>query len=265
VSDRAIHAGPARSCIAISPGDALSRPLKTSETVARDVVHDIISLGLQTGDHLPSEASMLQEYSVSRESLREGLRLLEVQGLIRIRRGPGGGPVVGQIDPAHLGRISSLYYHMAGGTYAELFDAWMFTESVLAERAGRNENRAAVRTAMEPYLLRDVASDETDDLAAFVQTHTHFHAVVASLAGNRVLQIMLQTMGQIVTHHIVVVADPRDVRDIIGRDHATIARAIAAGHAARARSLMETHIAAMSQFYASQMGDQMMQDYIEWR
>src|SRR5262245_43750238 len=94
-----------RPLVTIATGDATNRPLKTSEMVARDVVHAIVTRGLRTGDKLPSEAAMLAEYGVSRESLREGLRLLEVQGLISIRRGPGGGPVVGRIDAANLGRI----------------------------------------------------------------------------------------------------------------------------------------------------------------
>ena len=93
------------------------RPLKTSETVARDIVHYVVAGGLGNGDSLPSEARMLEQYGVSRESLREGLRLLEAQGLITIRRGPGGGPVVGTVDPANLGRVSTLYYHLVGATY----------------------------------------------------------------------------------------------------------------------------------------------------
>ena len=66
----------------------LTRPLKTSETLARKLVEMLLAEGLSRGDSLPTEASMLEEYSVSRESLREGLRLLEVQGLLTIRRGP---------------------------------------------------------------------------------------------------------------------------------------------------------------------------------
>ncbi len=72
-------------------------PLKTAESVARDIVNDIVASGLGEGDVLASEAKMVEQYAVSRESLREGLRLLEAQGLIRIRRGPGGGPVVGTV------------------------------------------------------------------------------------------------------------------------------------------------------------------------
>jgi GntR family transcriptional regulator, transcriptional repressor for pyruvate dehydrogenase complex len=81
------------------------RSLKTSESVARDIVDDIVVRRLREGDNLPPETAMLQQYGVSRETLREGLRLLEAQGLISIRRGPGGGPIVAAIDPANLGRV----------------------------------------------------------------------------------------------------------------------------------------------------------------
>jgi GntR family transcriptional repressor for pyruvate dehydrogenase complex len=245
-------------------GGALNRPLKTSETVARDIVHDIVTRGLKTGDRLSSEAAMLEQYGVSRESLREGLRLLEVQGLIAIRRGPGGGPSVGNVDPANLGRISTLFYQLAGGTYAELFDAWVVAESILAERAARNEDRAAVAAAMEPFWTPPPPHQPETDVLDFVQSHTHFHGIVGYFAHNRVLELMLQTVGQIVTHHFIINADPRDVEDEIDRDHAQIARAIAAGRPSSARRLMEAHIQGLVDFCREQMGDQ-MDDFIEWR
>jgi GntR family transcriptional regulator, transcriptional repressor for pyruvate dehydrogenase complex len=251
-----------RGCLTIASTDAATRPLKTAETVARDVVHDIVRNDLQTGSSLPSEAAMLEQYGVSRESLREGLRLLEAQGLITIRRGPGGGPVVGQVDPANLGRISTLYYHLAGATYAELFDAWVLTEATLAELAARNPDRRRVREVLRP-LVDDGADDETD-VEKFVVMHTEFHATVASLAGNRVLELTLQTMGRIVTHHIVVNADPRDARSTIAHDHRDIARAVMAGHANKARDLMGEHIHGVAELYRTQIGDQ-MGDLIEWK
>lgn len=247
----------------IASSDVVTRPLKTSESVARDIVHDIVSNRLSSGDRLPSEAAMLVQYSVSRESLREALRLLEVQGLITLRRGPGGGPVVGTVDPADLGRTSTLYYHLAGGTYEELFEAWVLTESLLAERAARNPDREAVRTAMEPFFDESVPHDDAG-VAGFVSAHTHFHRVVASLAENRVLEIMLQTMGQIVTHHVVVNADPRDERDVILHDHSVVARAIAAGRANKASQAMAEHINHMVSYYQGRARMQ-LQDYIDWR
>jgi GntR family transcriptional regulator, transcriptional repressor for pyruvate dehydrogenase complex len=253
------QAGPA-----VFSSEAVTRRLKTSESVARDIVHDIVSGGLRTGDRLASEAAMLDHYGVSRESLREGLRLLEVQGLITIRRGPGGGSIVGRVDPANFGRISTLFYHLAGGTYEELFGAWVVTEAELAERAARNADRGVVRQAMAPYLevLDGPATSVT--VAEFVLAHSQFHAVVASLAGNRVLQLMLQTIGQIVTHHVAVNADPREAETDIGRDHAEVAKAIAAGRPAKARARMEDHIHLMCDFYAGKIGAQ-MDEFIVWR
>src|SRR5437764_3910532 len=128
----------ARHRIRTGASDAVLRRLKTSESVARDIARDIMEAGLTTGDALPPEAAMLQQYGVSRESLREALRLLEVQGLISIRRGPGGGPIVGAIDPANPGRASTLFFYMPGATYREQLEARIIGEGVLAEMAARN-------------------------------------------------------------------------------------------------------------------------------
>ena len=250
--------------IAIAPGNGLTRALKTSETVARDVVRDIIRQGLQPGDGLPSEALMLEQYKVSRESLREGLRLLEVQGLVSIRRGPGGGPIVGTVDPANLGRVATLYYHMAGATYQELFEAWVVAESMLAERAARNPDAAARLEAMSPYLAEGDGYVPRDDVEAFMHMHTAFHGRVASLAQNRVLELTLQTMGQIVTHHVAVTDDPRALASVIEHDHRRLAVAIAAGYGNQARTIMEEHIRSVARHNEEHLGP-MLNEYIEWQ
>jgi GntR family transcriptional regulator, transcriptional repressor for pyruvate dehydrogenase complex len=258
---RSVSAPADGRALPISTGDAVYRPLKTAEAFARDLVRDIVNKGLRTGDKLPSEAVMLEEFGLSRESLREGLRLLEVQGLITIRRGPGGGPIVGHLDPASLGRTSTLYYHLAGGTYAELMEAWVVTETILAERAARNPDRDAVREAMEPYRVPPPADDE--GLTQFVLAHTHFHGVLASLVENRVLEMMLQTIGQIVTHHVLGHADPRHDREQIEADHAAIATAVAAGAPQKAAKAMERHIETMIEVYKEDLGAQ-LHEFIDW-
>ena len=261
---RAVSTGSVHACIPISTGSVVLRSLKTSEMVAREIVHDIVSRELRHGDRLPSEAQMLDDYGVSRESLREGLRLLEVQGLITIRRGPGGGPLVGTVDPANLGRASTLYYHLAGATYAELFEAWILVESLLAERAARNPDREIVRETMSVYVEPNGHIEESE-LAEYVTQTAGFHSVVAALGENRVLELLLPTVGQIVTHHVVVGNDPRvEVGHIVGPDHAEIAQAIRAGHARRAAGLMEEHIRGIAEFYSVKMGAR-VEDYIDWR
>jgi DNA-binding GntR family transcriptional regulator len=135
----------------------------------------------------------------------------------------------------------------------------VITEAALAERAARYGDRAIVRKAMEPFLN---GADPADpgELSAFVKTHVHFHDVIASLADNRVLQLLMQTIGQIVTHHVTVASDPRLARPEIERAHVEVARAIAAGRPSKSRALMEDHIRHVIQLY-----DGPVDECIEWR
>ena len=102
---------------------------------------------------------MIQLYSVSRETLREAIRLLEVQGLLSIRRGPGGGPRVTAVNPAYLARAASLYFHVVGATYGEVFDAWAALEPAMVGRVAAHPDRDAVAAAMAPYLATATATD----------------------------------------------------------------------------------------------------------
>jgi GntR family transcriptional repressor for pyruvate dehydrogenase complex len=251
-----------RAVIAIASGNGLTRTPKTSENVARAITRDIICDGRQPGDPLPSEATMVAHYDVSRESLREALRLLEVQGLVAIRRGPGGGPTVCTVDPANLGRVSTLYYHLAGATYRELWEAWILAETILAERAAANPDDDARRAAMAPYVVE--SGHPADEDEPIVHDHIAFHAAVASLALNRVLEIALQTMGQIVSHHFVTTDDPRQLRSMIHDDHRALAHLITAGDSVRARALMEAHTSRMADVAGNNLGT-LSDDFIEWQ
>jgi DNA-binding FadR family transcriptional regulator len=128
------------------------RSLKTSEIVALDIVRDIVGRALKPGDRLPLEAEMLVQYGVSRSSLREALRLLETQGLIKIRPGPGAGTVVAEPSPRNLGRTMTLYFHLANVSYDELLRTWVLTEPLLAELAAGHPDKARRVALMSPYL-----------------------------------------------------------------------------------------------------------------
>jgi GntR family transcriptional repressor for pyruvate dehydrogenase complex len=212
------------------------RPLKTAEIVARLIVRSILDEGLGSGASLPAEAQMMALYDVSRESLREALRLLEVQGFIAIRRGPGGGPVVGSVDPASFARMASLYFEMAGVSYDELYEAWGAAEVMLAEQAARHPDVARRTELMAPYQL-DGGLSGASPMAA----HADLHAALAALTDNRALEITMQLFTQIVTHHGVSDSDAEG-KAIVFEQHAELARAVRGGHPQLARRLMEEHV-----------------------
>jgi len=210
------------------------RTLKTSEVVALEIVRNIVREDMQPGDRLPLEAQMLVQYRVSRSSLREALRLLEVQGLIAIRPGPGAGTVVGRVLPGNLSRTLTLHLHMLGASYDELLEAWVESEPLLARLAALNPDREKVRVSLSPFL--------DEDHAWAVREGLQFHDIVAELADNRVLSLSLRSIGFIVAEQVLTNVERGELEQRIVHDHRDVAEAIIAGDAELAANRMREHI-----------------------
>ena len=244
----------------VAPG--MPRPVwKTSEVVAFALVRSIVERGLQSGDRLPLEAEMVDQYGVSRESLREALRLLEAQGIVSIRRGPGGGPVVGRAESMNLARTMTLYFQLAGATYDELLLAWRMLEPLAAELAARNPDRALVERTLAAH-VEDF--DDHGELSAYMAHSNSLHFSVVDLADNRVLALVVGAIGDIIRTHVLLQVDPFALRELIDDDHAAIATAVIAGDPEAARRAMLDHIAGLDPVYRAHWdGD--VDEIIEWK
>src|SRR5258706_14653274 len=109
--------------MAAAAPQAKRKSRKMAEVIAREIVADIIRRDLEPGTRLPGEVEMMGHFDVSRFTLREALRLLEVQGVVTVRRGPGGGPVVAGMTARDFVDPMSLHLQMARATYGELLEA----------------------------------------------------------------------------------------------------------------------------------------------
>jgi GntR family transcriptional repressor for pyruvate dehydrogenase complex len=233
------------------------RARKTSERVALDIVHDIVAQGLRAGDHLPLEAAMVENYGVSRASLREALRLLEVQGLIRLKPGPGGGPVVGTVKASNFARTASLYFHLGASTYGQLMATQVLLEPLCAQLAAQNPESGE---AMKPFFeVMDLDSE-----AGYRQQTATFHEEVYRLSANPILALMTNAITSIVSDHVVATMDPVELRPDILAEHGALARAIARGHPDRAARLMAAHFQAQHDYYRAHWPSR-LDELIEWR
>jgi DNA-binding FadR family transcriptional regulator len=239
--------------------DQPRRPAKTAETVAAAIVRDMVSRNLGPGDTLPSEAAMLAHYRVSRASLREALRLLEVQELIRLKPGPGGGPIVSAVDPRNLAKMTTLYLHLGGATYQELFEALLIMAPISAERAARHSERSLVRAAMKPFLQED----QPVQGPAYWTVTNEFHGSVETLAGNRVIELLGRIVGNIWHEHIVTRMDTSSIREQIHQEHRDIAKAIIAKQPSKAGRLMREHFAGLVEEYRRHWPGR-FDELIEW-
>jgi GntR family transcriptional regulator, transcriptional repressor for pyruvate dehydrogenase complex len=242
---------------AASGGDR-GRTEKTSVRVAAEIVRDILAAGMRTGDRLPLEAAMVAQYHISRASLREALRLLEVQGLIRLKPGPGGGPAVGSVDPANLARTAALYFRLGAAVYADLLGAQALVEPLCAQLACDHPDRAAV---LAPFLT--VPPTPLDD-GRYREMTLAFHRAVYELAANPVLTLLTGAVTHIVTDQVVPTMEPVELRPSILQEHATLSQAIVAGHHTQARRLMTEHFQAQHRYYEAHWPAR-LRDVIEWR
>ncbi|MBI1178997.1 MAG: FCD domain-containing protein [Alphaproteobacteria bacterium] len=241
------------------------RSLKTSELVAREIVRRISDRQLRPGDVLESEAAMLQELGVGRASLREALRLLEVQGLVNIRQGPKGGPEVGTVDPARLGQTLSLFLRMAGATYNDLNEFMMVVYPKLAELAALRSTPEEAEAALMPCIAEHDCSFSDPVARRKAERHANtFHPAVNRLSGNPVLALFASAVGSIITEHILASINTSEMVEQASGEHIAIARAIIDGDGAAARDEMTSHMQNMLDLYRRHVPG-MLDQKVEWR
>ena len=215
---------------------ANGRTPKRAEQVALQIVENIVRRDLAKGDKLPLEAELLAHYGVSRSSLREALRLLEVQGLITIRPGPGSGTEVGAVNPSNLSNTLALYLLMARSTLGELLEAWLMVEPLLARLAAASRDRDAVEQRLRPF-SSSADAQEREPTAGLL-----FHDIVAELAENPLLTLILGAVGSLVTEQVQRDAPDFELSQKTLHDHANIADRIIAGDADGAAAAMHEHL-----------------------
>ncbi len=240
----------------------LRRGAKVSEAVARDILRRIRDEQLKPGMQLPSEAEMLADYGVGRASLREALRILEVHGLISIRAGPGGGPVVAGVHTEDFGRMATLYFQVGGMTFRELIEARLILEPVAARLAAERNDPELLAQLMEAAGVQRgavVADDVT-----YLRTSRDFHRLIAQMAGNRILHLFSLSLEDIFHDRVSGMLFPVSRRGEVVAAHRAIANAISRGQAAHAEKLMRDHMSEYAE-YVKRRYPALWDEVVDWR
>jgi GntR family transcriptional repressor for pyruvate dehydrogenase complex len=170
------------------------KPLKKkrfSDQVAELIQKKIIEDNLSIGSGLPSEKEMALEFQVSRSVIREALRILEITGLVSIKKGPAGGIFVANGYHEPIKRSISNLISTGDVTIDHLFDARLVIEPYIAREAVRNAGEKDLRKF---EALFEDAMAHYDDAARLKQDNLEFHILLARASGNPVLAIMLESV-----------------------------------------------------------------------
>jgi len=221
------------------------RGQKISERLARQISDHIVFDEVSPGTALPSEAEMTQIYGVARGTLREALRILEVQGIISIKTGAGGGPVVEQLRPDNFANMATFYLRGKTCTYREVLQARLAIDPLMARIAAERRSQEGLNLISSS--LPDTDELSVDDVLEWQRLAGDFHEAVARMSGNPVLYLLGASLRQISYRLRVrgaLAATPLELREEVVTVHRKIADAIMAGEGVMAEELMRDHMIA---------------------
>jgi len=217
------------------------KPHRAYEDVLTQIKNLVVEGKLNPGDRLMSEREMAAALSVSRTTLREALRTLELLGLVEVR--PGGGTFIKNHNVNQFIAPLALALSVEQNSITELWETRITLE---VECAGL----AALRADKENLqFIQDTLTEmkaQLGDVNQFVKLDMRFHNLIALASHNTVLARLHQTFA----HHIFGLtkqAGPvRFLHDAGGiqthQEHVTLYESIAARDAKTARAAMRSHL-----------------------
>ena len=171
------------------PSEAPAR-IKRALVLAREIVDDIETNARGPGDRLPREEEMLARYDVARATLREALRFLELQGIIHLQSGRGGGPVVARPQAADFASSMALILQFMDTDLAALLELREAIAPAVAAGAATNATIADL-AALEECLHRLERERETPQ---FEETNRRFHDLLGWASGNPTFGLLVSAL-----------------------------------------------------------------------
>lgn len=171
-----------------------TRVPKTSELIARQLADYIVTNRLQENVRLPPESEMMENLGVARGTLREALRLLEIRGVITMKSGPRGGPIVRRPRPADLQEALSLHLQLNDASLSDVLDGRRGIEPLITRLCARRITPEQLDTLDENIaaMRRDA-----DNGKEFHRLTVEFHGVIAVASGSIVLQLFNDSLKAI--------------------------------------------------------------------
>ncbi len=213
------------------------KQLRVSEEVAKQLKESILLGNFNTGDKLPAERDLAQEFQVSRVAIREALRKLENSGFVVTRQGVTGGAYV-----------TDLTFEYLVSAFLDLF--W-------ADKISIPELRQ-VRLIIEPEVARLAASNITPEYAQRLkhsleveelpisslpedmERKQKVHVILAEMSGNRILEALVRSLMGLTRRAVEAAeADPRFMHP--PGMHRPIVEAVLKGNAKAAAAAMKKH------------------------
>ena len=227
---------------------------RLSRRIALEICRMIRRGQFEPGDLLPAERELAAQFEVSRNSVREALRGLEIAGIVETKH--GGGSTVRCFSLFGTESPLAMVFEASHDNISDLWEVRRIIEPVLAERAAVRADPDAINwlgAMLDEHREQYLREQDHKSAAAFDR---EFHAGIARLTGNAVMEQVIQLVNSLV--HRGYGAGPgrwRNRRRQAYERHLEILEAIRDREPARARSRMIEHLQEVEEYILSEIID----------
>lgn len=231
------------------------KPIKSQrafEEIAAQI-RKLVSLGrLKPGDRLPAERLLSAQFGVSRNTLREALRSLEIAGLLVLRKGSSGGAFIHPGSPSVIiNGLRDLYY-LGAISPRQLTEARVWIEAIVVRVACERATDEDI-AALEQNVAVAAAATKSGDYETRAQTNLQFHSLLGKATHNPVLSIVVDGIMEI-TAQFVAAAGPQNNPYVMPSRRRLMAL-LKAGDADGAEAEMTRHLKRLHRAYLSKLDD----------
>lgn len=236
-----------KASTARSPANDAVRAPKRGDLVVEEIKRWIVTRQLKPGDRLPKEAELQELFSVSKGTVREALKSLEVQGFISVSTGPSGGATVVEVPLERTFQLVQNYLFFKEVDVRDIYAVRRMLEPELAAGAVPHLTKRDFE-AMEASIETCAPTPASvDDALRMRQEDLHFHDILAEANPNPFLRFFCQMVNQTLRRLVVFGANPLQSHNTeLGRTNVLAHRELLAAARNRdvekVRRLMLAHI-----------------------
>jgi DNA-binding FadR family transcriptional regulator len=226
---------------------------KRADAIVDAIKRMIVEQDLGPGDRLPQERDLIAQFSASKGTVREALKALEVQGLISVRTGPGGGAFIARMSEGRAMSLLSNFLFAKNLSIANIYEMRKVLEPQVAASATPHIDEAGLRRLEAIINIYDHEPEDAAERWNQRMAELDFHSVVAEYSDNPILAFTCRFLQRLlkdltIAQDIYVQPEPvsrasgiRHQRDLIAamrRRDAAAAAAILGEHMAEAEQHM---------------------------
>lgn len=209
------------------------------EQVSNEIKQQISSGTLKPGDRLPPESELARHFNVSRQTIREAMRILELSGFLSIKRGVKGGPIIENTISSRVSQALAEAIQMGPATFDDFVLAWREIEKSILIQAVKHADEGDLKALSEN--IRN-AKKELENRTPLFKSIRMFHQNLAKASKNHIFELLIESIMAVYAEFLSrLEPDPQRARKVI-TIHEHLLKALEKREEVQAIAFFEKHL-----------------------